>query len=151
MPNGRQLWNQRDNRGIGDTHSIATEYTGEFGRILEDTIILTTWMDTLSASLGILNTNTFSALNFSLICCLIRFKPTKTVGSKDPRNNRTFRRHQPVKSNSGLQDVGVISIMVWLLELLLAGSLVLFQLSHWALWTREYLPLSQRTLSMRQT
>ena len=42
LPNGRQLWNQRDNRGIGDTHSIATEYTGEFGRILEDTIILTT-------------------------------------------------------------------------------------------------------------
>ena len=40
MPNGRQLWNQKDNRGIGDTHSIATEYTGEFGRILEGTIIL---------------------------------------------------------------------------------------------------------------
>ena len=54
----------------------------------------TTWIDTLSAPLGLLNTNTLSVLNFSLICCLIRFKLTKTVGSKEPRNNRTIQRQQ---------------------------------------------------------
>ena len=94
MPNGRQLWNQRDNKGIGDTHSIATEFIGDFGRHFARRNHIWLLELTLLAPLLLLKTNTCLVHNFSLICCLIRFKPTKTVGSKEPRDNRTIHRHQ---------------------------------------------------------